>query len=114
MQSWIQNLLMGFLYQIIFKFQTNQSKLNDIVKARKKFQLFCRDLNGKTHTLNVNSDTSIDEIHESICGKMGITDISTARDSIYLVCCRPLMFGKSLSDYGISAETTIHATGRLR
>lgn len=80
----------------------------------KNFQIFCKSLNGKTYTLNVNANTTIDEVHQNICEKMGFVDKHESKRAIYLVSTRLLLFGKTLSDYDISSEATIHAIGRLR
>lgn len=89
-------------------------RLEVVVEPAKYFQVFCKGLDGKTHTLNVSTDLTTDQLHEMIAKKIGFTDMTIARDYMYLVCSGPLQFGKTLEDYGISSEATIHAVGRLR
>lgn len=101
-------------YEITSKFCCEWDHLEITTEPADYFQIFCKSLNGKTYTLNVTPKTTIDEIHETICKKMGFDNIKESRDIIYLVCTHPLLFGKTLSDYGISAESTLHAIGRLR
>ena len=74
------------------------------------FQIFVKSINGKTRTVDVSANESISSIKQKIQEKEGI-DPGEQR----------LIFGgknlddnKTLSDYNINSESTIHLVLRVR
>eukprot|EP00347_Sterkiella_histriomuscorum_P006632 403352030 len=88
----------------------NQSTLYQVLNLKGGVQIFVRTLTGKTITIEVELDDTIECIRAKIQDKPGMPP-----DHIRLVFGgKKLQDGKILSDYGLQKESTIHMVLRLR
>jgi large subunit ribosomal protein L40e len=72
-------------------------------------QIFVKGLAGKTITLEVHPSDTVDDFKELVLGKTGMP---VAEQLLYF-SNRLLELGRTLSDYNIIAESTLHLNGRL-
>ena len=83
---------------------------------KKQMQIFIKVLDGTTKTLDVVSDDDINDVKKQLSKKLRVAYSSDIpfEDMRFIFACQQLEDYKTLADYNIQKESTIHLVLRMR
>ena len=86
--------------------ETRSQTKDDAVEVppNEEFQIFVKNLNGRTVTLTVKASDTVDSLREQVERKTGIPP----SEQHLLLGGKQLEPGKLLADYDVSKESTLH------
>ena len=96
--------------EALFKRRVAFSHVHTGLPSERSFQIFVKSLTGRTIVLDVNLSMMVDDVKEIVEAKLGIP----AREQRLIFAGKQLDGSRSLLDYNIGRESTIHLLLSLR
>lgn len=75
-----------------------------------EMQIFVKNLNGKTSTVTVDENETVESVKEKVKNKVGVPE----DQQVLIFGGKQLQDGKTMLDYKIGAESTLNMVLRLR